>query len=51
MFLQCFQCGGGLGPIVASEAGGAKAGDTVCDGSQIVQDKGPGSQYWTTLSG
>ena len=49
--LQCFQCGGGSGPVVASEAGGARAGHAACDGSQTVQDKGPGSRCLTTRSG
>lgn len=48
---QCFQCGGGSEPIVVLEAGGARAGDAACDGSQTVQDKGPGSRYLTTRSG
>lgn len=36
---------------MAAEAGGARAGNIACDGSHRVQDKRPGSQYLTALSG
>ena len=49
--LQCFQCGGGSGPVAASEVAGARAGDAACDGRPTVRDKGPGSRCLTTRCG